>query len=46
VKFDRSWWRKSVKKYEYIIQDQLNEWLMLADQALHEIKKFDLSYEE
>lgn len=43
VKFDRSWWGKYAKTYEYIVQDALNELLMLVDHELHLTKKKNIA---
>lgn len=39
VKFDRSWWGKYARKYETIVQDELNELLNTVDQAIDDMKK-------
>lgn len=39
INFERSWWRKYARSYEYIVQDELNKLLMDVDQEFYAIQK-------
>ena len=39
VSFDRSWWGRYARKYETIVQDELNALLNILDHAIDDMKK-------